>query len=169
MIVWMMLWIRYIRGIFLNVINKRISLTFTIITLAWVAVIFSFSLQPGGMSGEISGSLAEKIAAIFMPTLLDYPEQLEALDFFVRKCAHFTEFMILGMLSSISLGCWQLRHKGLCAMGFCVIVAAVDEMLQLFVGGRNGRVLDGVLDSAGSLVGIVVCLYFFQSCRRNCE
>ena len=67
---------------------------FTILTLTWTAVIFSFSLQSGDISGDLSGSVLESLLGFFMPSVLDNPEQLELFHLILRKCAHFTEFMI---------------------------------------------------------------------------
>lgn len=131
---------------------------FTIITFIWVCVIFSFSLQTGEASSEISDSLVKKLITLFMPGAQITSERLEILEHVLRKCAHFSEFLVLGMLSSIALRYWKLRYKVLCNFGFCAIVAAADEMLQLFVGGRTGRVMDVMIDSAGAVVGIVMVL-----------
>lgn len=141
---------------------KNKKLLFTILTFAWVAVIFTFSLQPGDVSGDMSGSLVEKILALFMPGVLDNPEQLEILHFIFRKCAHFTEFMILGVLSSNALQCVSVRYKKFTALVFCVLVASADESLQLFVNERAGRVQDVLIDSAGALAGVMIVLLFLR-------
>lgn len=137
-------------------IFKNKKLAFTIITLIWVCVIFSFSLQTGEASGEISDSLVRKLIAFFMPAAQITSERLEFLELLLRKCAHFTEFLVLGILSSIALRYWKLRYKALCGFGFCVTVAVIDEVLQLFVGGRSGRLMDVMIDGAGAVVGIVM-------------
>ena len=54
--------------------NKKVI--FTILTFMWVAVIFSFSLQPGEVSGDISGSFLQKILEWFAPGVF---EQLETM------------------------------------------------------------------------------------------
>ena len=41
-------------------------------------------------------------------------------------------------------------------------IACVDETRQLFVSDRAGRVQDGVIDSAGALVGILVVLMWLK-------
>ena len=75
--------------------NKRFI--FITITLIWTAVIFSFSLQSGEVSGDLSGSVLEALLGFFMPGVLESPEKLELFHLILRKCAHFTEFMILGV------------------------------------------------------------------------
>lgn len=135
---------------------KNKKLIFTILTLVWVAVIFSFSLQPGDVSGDLSGSLIRRILAFFVPGVLENPEQLELFHTILRKCAHLTEFMILGVLGRNAMQYMEVQFKGISTMAFCVTIAAIDETLQLFVSGRAGRVQDVLIDSAGVVMGILV-------------
>ena len=140
---------------------KNKKLIFTIMTLLWIAVIFSFSLQPGEVSGDISGSLLQKVLEWFAPRVFEQletmpQEQLEFWHTVLRKCAHFTEFAVLGVLSSLTLLQTKVSCRDLSAMAFCLMIAAMDETLQLFVDGRAGRVVDVMIDGAGALVGIGV-------------
>lgn len=146
---------------------KNKKLIFIIGTMLWTAVIFTFSLQPGEVSGELSGSILETLLGIFMPGVLESPEKLELFHLILRKCAHFTEFMILGVLSSGALKYMKLRYKGLMTMGYCIAVASVDETLQRFITGRAGRVHDVLIDSAGALTGILVVFICMKYRRRG--
>ena len=147
--------------------NKRFI--FITITLIWTAVIFSFSLQSGEVSGDLSGSVLEALLGFFMPGVLESPEKLELFHLILRKCAHFTEFMILGVLSSIALKYMQIGYKSIIGLGYCVLIASLDETLQLFVSGRAGRVQDVLIDSAGALAGIVVVFICFKFIKCDLE
>lgn len=137
--------------------NKKII--FAIMTLLWVAVIFSFSLQPGEVSGSLSGSFLRTVLEWFTPGVFEKletmpQEQLDMWHMVLRKCAHFTEFAVLGVLSSLTLLQTKVSRRVLMAMAFCLVVASMDETLQLFVDGRAGRVVDVMIDGAGALAGI---------------
>ena len=147
--------------------NKRFI--FITITLIWTAVIFSFSLQSGEVSGDLSGSVLEALLGFFMPGVLESPEKLELFHLILRKCAHFTEFMILGVLSSITLKHMKVGYKSIIGLGYCVLIASLDETLQLFVSGRAGRVQDVLIDSAGALAGIVVVFICFKFIKCDLE
>lgn len=147
--------------------NKRFI--FITITLIWTALIFSFSLQSGEVSGDLSGSVLEALLGFFMPGVLESPEKLELFHLILRKCAHFTEFMILGVLSSIALKYMQIGYKSIIGLGYCVLIASLDETLQLFVSGRAGRVQDVLIDSAGALAGIVVVFICFKFIKCDLE
>ena len=132
-----------------------------IITFLWVAVIFSFSLQPATTSSEVSRGVGEWLVETFAPFLSERREampveQLEFLHTLLRKAGHFSEFFVLGVLAILSALQTKVRYRLLSALSFCALVAAVDETIQLFVSGRSGQVTDVVLDSVGALCGIVV-------------
>ena len=122
--------------------NKKII--FAILTLLWVAVIFSFSLQPGEVSGSLNGSFLRKVLEWFVPGVFEEletmpQEQLDMWHTILRKCAHFTEFAVLGVLSSLTLLQTKVSRRVVMAMAFCLVVASMDETLQLFVDGRAGQ------------------------------
>ena len=135
---------------------KRKKIIFSIMTLLWVRVIFWFTLQPGDVSGNMSGSFLETIIRWFA---LDVPaEKMELCHMILRKCAHFSEFAILGVLSSLTLLQTKISHRWLNATVFCLAVAAIDETLQLFVAERAGRVLDVLIDGMGAGCGVLLVL-----------
>ena len=132
-----------------------------IITLLWVAVIFSFSLQPAGASSQLSLGvghwLIDLLPSAIKDKLMAMPqEQLEFLHTLLRKTGHFSEYLILGILSMITVQQTELRYKRWTGLGFCLLVASVDETIQLFVSGRSGQVSDVLLDFVGALCGILL-------------
>ena len=76
----------------------------------------------------------------------------------LRKCAHFTEFAVLGVLSSLTLLQTKVSHRVLIAIAFCLVVVSMDETLQLFVDGRAGRILDVMIDGAGAGCGVLAVI-----------
>ena len=72
----------------------------------------------------------------------------------VRKFAHFTEYLILGMLCLNMIK--KCGLKNCLAILICVLYAASDEIHQIFVPGRSCRVMDILLDSFGSISGIII-------------
>ena len=139
---------------------KHKKLIFTVLTFLWVGVIFSFSLQPGEVSGDISSAFLEKILGwatveVFGEFNTISQEQWNFLHHVLRKCAHFTEFMILGVLSTLTLFQTKVSRKTLIAMGFCIVIASMDETLQLFVAERAGRAADVLIDGMGAFCGVM--------------
>ena len=134
-----------------------------IITLLWAMVIFSFSLQPADASSELSLGvghwLIDLLPSAISDKVLAMPQtQLEFLHTLLRKAGHFSEYLILGMLSMFTVLQSRFCHKKWMGLGFCLLVASVDETIQLFVSGRSGQVSDVVLDFVGALCGILILL-----------
>jgi len=81
-------------------------------------------------------------------------------DDVVRKCAHVTEYAILGFLLVRATG------RELPALLLGVVYAASDEFHQHFVHGRHGSPVDVLIDSVGLLIGIFVVQRLVLQSRR---
>lgn len=131
------------------------------LTLLWISVIFSFSLQSGEDSSQLSGGIVSWIVEkLSLTKFMD----IDTIHFLIRKAAHFTEYFILGMFTLLTLLQTKFPKKGVIGILFCIIIASFDETIQLFVGGRAGQLMDVLLDSTGSLCGIFViflCRFIF--------
>jgi VanZ family protein len=95
---------------------------------AWAAVIFAFSAIPSLSSG------------------------LGAWDTVLRKCAHVTEYAILGALLYRAFG------REAPALAACIAYAATDELHQHFVRGRHASPVDVAIDAVGLALGMLVWL-----------
>lgn len=150
---------------------------FLILTIAWLGVIYSFSLEPANVSDDTSFGLISWIVEHFLPFLEDTMAQLSESQMrfwhnLVRKMAHFTEYAILGTLSMLT--CCQIRSKALWnkmagSILFCMAAASIDETIQLFVDGRAGRIGDVLIDSGGAIVGIGAVLLAVRLYKHHRE
>lgn len=139
-----------------------------------MALIFLLSSQNAAVSSGTSGNVIRLIVGIFYPGFdnLSAAEQTEivaSLQFLARKSAHFSIYMILGVLSFLAVISYE---KLLFAMrlttsgGICLLYAASDEFHQLFVPGRSGEVRDVMIDFSGAALGIALSmLVFLLICR----
>ena len=123
------------------------------LTFLWILIIFSFSLQNGEESSQLSGGVVAWIVELICPEDFAHTELLE---FFIRKAAHFTEYFILGGLLSVTVREAKWSKPVLLPWGLGTVVACCDETIQLFSDGRAGQITDVMLDSSGVLVGCVV-------------
>ena len=145
--------------------TKRII--WTGITILWMVVIFSFSAKPAVQSTEMSTSVGKMICRIFVHDFSSWSdekqEELAAkIDHAVRKCAHASEYALLGALVLLT-ACTYAKmspETAAAAVIISVLYAASDEFHQRFVPGRSCQFTDVLIDSAGVMVGvgfIIVC------------
>ena len=144
--------------------KKQVFHIFVILLILWMVLIFSFSAQTADKSSNLSGEVGRKVASIFVPGFQKWEESrqdqfIEKIDFFVRKTAHFTEYMVLGMLWLLCLqsnpkGKFIMAHNMWSSMVASACFAMSDEFHQLFVAGRAGRWMDVGIDTAGAVVGV---------------
>jgi VanZ family protein len=121
----------------------------------WMLLIFCFSSQVVEKSRMLSEDIVNTgIGAVEkVSPVSDF--DLEELNRFVRKNAHFFNFLVLGIL--VVNAKRRSGFKGLgwfiAALGFCILYAVSDEIHQLYVPGRGGQLQDILIDSSGVLVG----------------
>ena len=133
--------------------KKRIILG--ILIILWLCLIWGHSLQPAVVSEEESGRFLQILGKVF-PFLLTSDMGM----FIVRKSAHFTEYMILGILLCMEFSTYLygvLKRFSIPAL-VGLLVAFLDETIQLFVEGRSGEVRDMWIDLAGVALGTLIVL-----------
>lgn len=73
----------------------------------------------------------------------------------VRKLAHVTIYFILGFLVYLYIKDLKIDNKIIISILICVLYATSDEIHQLFILGRSGEVKDVLIDTSGSVLGIL--------------
>ena len=139
--------------------NKRLVLAWTLLIL-WMLFIFIMSSFNGVMSSNQSGSIA-----VLIYNLFDISDT-EKVSFIVRKCAHVSEFFILGILVINLVSKYNVKHIYLISFIICVLYASSDEFHQLFVPGRSGQVTDVLIDLIGTIFSLLV-MYLFNKFRKK--
>ena len=150
----------------------------TLLTIAVMVMIFCFSTENAEHSDRRSGVISIRIVRIFHPEYeqMNPEKQKEIYDnvqHIVRKCAHFTEYMMLGFLIRLCLESWfghrMKRYRILALIGFGAGAgyACTDELHQLSIDGRSGQWTDVLVDSSGVLAGVVLGTLLIKSLNRR--
>ncbi len=129
--------------------------------LLWAVLIFSASGDK--KSVQHSSRIIDPLVRWLIPGISD--EAVRTTVLVVRKCAHVTEFAAFTLLlwraargalwKSTARWDWNVAKF---AFGVSVLFAISDEIHQSFVPGRQGAVMDVVIDSAGS-ASAMFCLW----------
>ncbi|MGM9561461.1 MAG: VanZ family protein [Phascolarctobacterium sp.] len=121
-----------------------------LLAVVLVALIFFNSSLPATESGKLSGYLAQ--FALQISQLLGVSLKGDV-EHTIRKLAHFLEFACLGLLWCKVFASFHISNRT--SNGYilliCLLVAVVDEYIQLFSPGRDGKVMDVLLDFSGAL------------------
>ena len=130
----------------------------TLCLIATVVFIFSNSLQDANTSGAQSDKVVEGVQNIVNTIVPSNPPTVTSK--FVRKSAHFSEFMLLGFLAVLTYLSYTNNRKVVWVIPvFGLVIAIIDEVLQLFIDGRVGAVLDVLIDFSGVIFGILVAMF----------
>ena len=127
------------------------------------AVIFVNSSLPATESGKLSGFVAQFVAQLSQ--LLDI-ELKGDVEHTIRKLAHFLEFACLGLLWCKTFASFRVSNRA--STGYilllCLLTAVTDEYIQLFSLGREGKVMDVLLDFSGA-----ACAWLWYRIVQWCE
>lgn len=146
----------------------------------WVAAvlimvfIFLNSAQTADQSTITSQSFTEKLLSAVVPSFSDLDEVerqtvVADLQFVVRKSAHFSVYLALGICCFLAMNTYRIKSKSkaFTAVLICLLYAISDEIHQLFVAGRAGRVTDVMIDLAGAAVGVLLTLGIVTAYRKK--
>ena len=147
------------------------KILYMIFIIIWMMIIFIFSNQPADDSTKLSdGFIETTIGNVYQIFNHDVTEEklFEIKSKYshpVRKLAHFTIYLILGILVILLVKEYPLGMKKiiLISLFICFLYACSDEVHQLFVLGRSGEFRDVLIDTSGSFIGILLFNRIYKS------
>ena len=154
----------------MNENKKKIKYIKCIIAIICCIIIFSFSAVPATASTKQSKGLTYNVIKLLNGNKLTEKELVKLtkrVNPVIRKIAHFSIYMILAIFTYMFIEELniksksekeRLRKKILYTCIFCIIYAIFDEIHQIYVPGRTGKVIDVVIDTLGAFMGIAIIL-----------
>lgn len=134
-----------------------------LLVVVLTVVIFVNSSLPATESGKLSGFVAQFVAQLSQ--LLDITLKGDV-EHTIRKLAHFLEFACLGLLWCKTFASFRVSNRT--STGYilllCLLTAVTDEYIQLFSLGREGKVMDVLLDFSGA-----ACAWLWYRIVQWCE
>lgn len=147
----------------------RKVIKFTLVVCCML-IIFMFSSDSGTASSKKSDSVIINLVEVISNKKVnnkDRDKYIEKYVFPVRKCAHFTIYLILGILVISLLSEYRILNfkTVLYTLLIVFLYACSDEFHQLFVSGRSSEIRDVLIDSSGGFIGSYL-YYLFRRKRK---
>ncbi|MBQ8892271.1 MAG: VanZ family protein [Bacilli bacterium] len=149
-----------------------------ILVLIWLIVIFFFSAMDSDNSNQKSKQVINTVVETTINTTNDLGivkepsdakrnEIVVTLNMPLRKCMHALVYFILSLLllNALHLSRFKNYKLYLICVIVCIIYSLFDEYHQTFVNGRTGQLLDALIDTLGSIIGLIV-YYFSKKVKR---
>lgn len=116
------------------------------------------------ISGEDSGYASMAIANFFRRFTPLGDNALGALNFLVRKTAHFVVYFVLAFCVAQSLKFYVHRRRILfsAAWAIAAVYGIADEIHQYFVPGRVMAVSDMLINAVGAAAGAAVVVWWVK-------
>jgi len=135
--------------------------------LVLISIIFFASLHSGRESNEASEKvtlyIVNAVSGILnLPAVEPHSELFGVIHAVVRKSAHFTEYFFLCIFIYFACQKFDMSVKETRLFSFLsvFILACIDETIQFFVPGRDGRITDVFIDTSGALFALAVIKLF---------
>lgn len=135
--------------------------------IVWMVVIFTASTDL--MSAEHTSRFIAPFLRWLAPGIS--AGAILAVQFFVRKLAHLTEYAILGALlwRALRESFATLTNRAVVGGAFLIaaIFAVSDEFHQSFVASRTASPPDVLIDACGAAAGLMGCWLIVQRSKRE--
>lgn len=142
-------------------------------TFACMLMIFLFSAQHASESQRLSDGFLSSLIGAFLERFLPHLSE-KGMSVDIRKYAHMAEYFCLGVSTFLfvsEMTRWQGRGKAvLLSSAWCLLYACTDELHQVFVPGRAGRVSDVLIDGVGfgsSILLLLLIRLIFEKKREQ--
>ena len=154
----------------MNVNKKNIKYVKCIIAIICCIIIFSFSAVPATASTKQSKGLTYNVIKLLNGNKLTEKELVKLtkrVNPVIRKIAHFSIYMIFAIFTYMFIEELNIKSKSekerlrkniIYTCIFCIIYAIFDEIHQIYVPGRTGKVIDVIIDTLGACTGITIIL-----------
>lgn len=155
-----------------NTADSKKRFLYLIPVVIWMIFIFYMSGKTGQESSGQSGKISLFITNLLEKVRQDSPQEMQnlqdILELVIRKAAHMTEYAILFLLSylamvKISMSQSRFYNRSIAVL-ISLLYACSDEMHQLLVPGRSGRMIDVGIDMAGVLI-VLICMILSKNTK----
>ena len=139
-----------------------------ILVIIWMIIIFMFSNMDTIKSNGTSKEMINKVVDTTIETsnnigiIEETPTEEEKqnivnnLNLPLRKIMHFTIYLFLSLLLLNALTKTKIQNKYFITIIICFIYAITDEYHQTFIDGRTGQFIDVLIDTTGSILGLII-------------
>lgn len=155
-----------------NTAESKKKFLYIIPAIIWMVFIFYMSGKTGQESSGQSGKISLFITDLLEKVRQDSPQEMQnlqdILELVIRKAAHVTEYAILFLLSylatvKISMSQSRFYNRSIAVL-ISLLYACSDEMHQLLVPGRSGKMIDVGIDMAGVLI-VLICMILSKNTK----
>lgn len=139
------------------------KIIYSTLLIIWMVIIFMFSNQNAKTSQATSDKIASDIVdTVEIVSKKDIPDGnkkkfIADTRFIIRKTAHFTLYLILGILAHLVFSSYNVSKPVIYSVIFCLLYACSDEIHQIFSNGRTAKLMDIFIDTCGGIVGNFIC------------
>ena len=145
---------------------SKILISFFLL-ISWMGLIFYLSNMPSSESSIKCKIVVNTIIGKNNINKISNKTKIpiKRLNYIFRKCAHITVYFILSINTLMFIKALY-RHNiydkriYIITIIFCFLYACSDEIHQLYIIGRSGRIKDVMIDTTGIIIAIIIYKFY---------
>jgi VanZ family protein len=152
---------------------KRKTVVKFLLCVIWLGIIFYNGTRQGEISQRSSKQVI-KVVSMFINIPSSTSEGLSIkfsdANYFVRKNAHFFQYLILSILLCAAVRRFRLKRSSeiLLLLFLILLFPVIDEFIQKFIPGRTSSTFDIIIDFMGGILGILISnVWYRRGNNRN--
>lgn len=132
-----------------------------LLCIIWLAIIF----YNGTRAGEVSQRSSKGIIKV-VTRFVNIPSntvkapimKFSDINFYVRKNAHFFQYLIFSILLCAAVRQFKLYKSSelFLLLFFLLLFPVIDEFIQKYIPGRTSNIFDVIIDFSGGILGIII-------------
>ena len=140
---------------------KRKTIAKVLLCVIWLGIIFYNGTRQGEISQKSSKEVI-KVASMFVKipaATIDKPGiKFADVNFYVRKNAHFFQYLIFSILICAAVKQFKLcKSSEIFLLLFLLLLfPVIDEFIQKYIPGRTSNVFDIMIDFGGGILGMLI-------------
>ena len=145
-----------------------------LLCVMWLGVIFYNGTRQGEISQRSSKEVV-KVAIMFInipSEALDRANiKFSDINFFVRKSAHFFQYLILSMLLCASIRQFKLYKSSeiFFLLFLLLLFPVIDEFIQKYIPSRTSNIFDIIIDFGGGILGMLISQVNYKIHKKKIE
>ena len=140
---------------------KRKTIVKLLLCVIWLGIIFYNGTRPGEISQRSSKEVI-KVVRMFIDipsATIDRPNiKFSDVNFYVRKNAHFFQYLIFSILLCAAVRQFKLyKSSDLFLLLFLLLFfPVIDEFIQKYIPDRTSNIFDIIIDFSGGILGMLI-------------
>lgn len=151
---------------------KRKTIVKILLCVIWLGIIFYNGTRQGEVSQRSSKEVIKIVSRVMsIPSATTDITSIKFSDvnFYVRKNAHFFQYLILSILICAAVRQFKLYRSSeiFLVLFLFLLFPVIDEFIQKYIPGRTSNTFDIIIDFSGGILGMLIFNIYYKVHKKR--